>query len=227
MKLTRKLIPIAVVFLFLGIAIAPSISAGEQEYILTIWMPGVTQDDYFTQIQVSLEDLQIFIDNLGAILDVINTTMSFDSPGGTAITYEEWQQIGISVNDFTNSIRALDVNFPNVDTKQLVSDIIDAFFNPLAGFLPPEPVISIGSGFTWIPFYGYESFFGMMLRPMFTRYFLGFSKIGGLISTYTKFGTYSMITIGFTGLFINFGDVGFDRILGPTIYIGKALVVRT
>lgn len=230
MGIRKNIIPILVVILLFNLVFSPSIGAESPKNpgdTLTIWMPDITEDDYFVQIKVSKEEKHTFYDKLNTIFEAINSSTSIDSPEGKKITMKEWENITISLNDFINSIKLLDENFPNVDTKQLVSDIIDAFFNPLAGFLPPEPVISIGSGFTWIPFYGYESFFGMMLRPMFTRHILGFTKIGGLISTYTKFGTYSMITIGFTGLFINFGDIGFDRILGPTIYIGSALFVRT
>lgn len=230
MGIRKNIIPILVVILLFNLVFSPSIGAESPKNpgdTLTIWMPDITEDDYFVQIEVSSEEKQIFYDKLNAILETINSSISTESPEGKEITKKEWEDISTSLDDFINSIKVLDEYFPDVDTKQLVSDIIDSFFDPFAGFFPPEPVISIGSGFTWIPFYGYESFFGMMLRPMFTRHILGFTKIGGLLSTYTKFGTYSMTMIGFAGLFISFGDIGFDRILGPTIYIGSALFVRT
>lgn len=222
----KNIISVIITSLFITILFSPCISAEDpvnQDQTLTIWMPGVTQDDYFTQIQVSSEDLQTFINNLGVILDVINTTMSPESPGGTTITNEEWQQIGISVNDFINTIKSLDENFPNVNTEQLVSDLIEALFDPLSGILRPSPIFSVGIGFTWVPLYGYESFVGVMLRPMFTRHISGFSRIGGLISNHFKIGRFSIFIVRFSGLFINFGDIGSERIIGPTMYIGTVL----
>lgn len=194
-----------------------------QSQILTIWMPDVTEEDYFTQIQVTSEELQLFLFDLYEILDAINATISPASQGGIKITNEEWQQIAISLNGFIDSIILLDENFPNVDTQQLVSNMVNAFFDPLAGILRPAPIFSAGYGFTWIPFYGYESFLGVMLRPMFTRHVFGFSRTGGIISSHFKIGKFSMFTFRFIGLFINFGDIGSEKILGPQIYIGTVL----
>ena len=225
----KNTIPVIIAALFITILFSPSFSAEEplnQNQKLTIWLPDITQDDYFTQIQVSFEDLQIFIDDIGAILDVINTTMSPESQEGGTITNEEWQQIGISVNDFIKTIKLFDKNFPNVNTKQLLSDMIEAFFNPLGGFLRPRPIFSVGIGFTWIPFYGYESFMGSMFRPILSRYILGFTYIGGILDKHFMIGSYTTIKLCFSGLFINFGDIGRERVIGPTMFIGTVLFSR-
>ena len=215
--------------MFLTIIFTPIIIANEpinQSQTMTIWLPEITEDDYFTQIQVTPEDLQTFLDDLYAILDAINTTRGINSPEGAIITYEEWQQIGIALNDFIDTIVALDQQFPNVDTHQIVTNMINAFFDPLAGFLRPSPFFSVGYGFTWIPFYGYETFLGVMLRPMFTRHIFGFSRKGGIIENHFKIGSYNMFTFRFIGLFVNFGDIGSEKILGPQMYIGTVFYSR-
>ena len=225
----RNIFSVLVAGLFISILFSP-ISVAEEpvnrSQTLSIWLPDVTEDDYFTQIQVTPEDLQTFLYDLYIIIDVINTTRAPDSQEGTTITLDEWQQIGISINDFIDSIIALDENFPNVDTQQLVSNMINAFFDPLAGILRPAPMFSAGYGFTWIPFYGYESFVGVMLRPMFTRHIIGFTRTGGIIRNHFQIGSFSMWTLRFIGLFVNFGDIGTEKILGPTMYIGTVFYSR-
>jgi hypothetical protein len=227
----RKIIfPIIILTLFLSVALVQPTSAESpknSEKMVTIWMPKITSEDYFVQITVTNEQIQTYYDKLYAIYETVNISTAQESQMGSEITQEEWDDIKSSLNDFIISIKTIDETFPNINTKQLVTDVIDAFFNPLAGFFPPNPVISIGTGATWIPLYNYESFIGYMFRPMLTRYFFGFSKVGGLLSTYLKIGTYFKLVLGFKGLFINFGDIGFDQIIGPTIYIGRALFVRT
>lgn len=229
----RKCLAFVIILSFTIVATAPSNIAEKpkgREQILTIWMPGITEDDYSTQMEVSEEELQIFNDKLNAFLDVIEAAMSIIGPGGIAITEGEWSQIKDKVNDFINSIRALDVNFPDVDTEQLVANTIDDLLNPFGNTLRPTPMISVGKGFTWIPFYSYEAFAGMMFRPMFTSYLIGFSGlfkfhiIPPSFEKYLVLGMHRVRLIGFTGLFISFGDVSIDRIIGPVIYIGTAYV---
>lgn len=229
----RKCLVFVIMLLFIVVATVPFSSAEKlkgKEQILTIWMPGITEDDYSTQMEISEGELQIFNDKLNAFLDVVGAAMSIISPGGVAITEGEWNQIKDNVNDFINSIRALDVNFPDVDTEQLVANTIDDLLHPFGNTFRPTPMFSVGKGFTWIPFYNHEAFAGMMLRPMFTSYLIGFSglfKFHLFLPSFEKYlviGMHRVRSIGFTGLFISFGDVSIDRILGPVLYVGTAYV---
>ena len=226
----KKVITILVSLIFLTVLFSPVIDAEEpvnQEQKMTLWAPGVTQNNYFTQIQLNSEDLQMITNDLESILAVINNTLSFDSQGGAMITNEEWEEIGNKINDLIETIKSRDENFPNIDTQQLVTNVIEAFLDPLSGFFfRPAPLLSIGIGVTWIPLYGYESFAGLILRPIFTRYVLGFSRVGGLIKSHYKIGSFSVFTVSFAGLFINFGDIGAENIFGPTMYIGTAAFSR-
>jgi hypothetical protein len=226
----KKVMAIFFTTIFLTLLFSPCISAAEpldQEAKMTIYLPGVTQNNYFTQIPVSNEDLQLITNDLENILIIINSTIALDSPGGIKITEEEWQQIGIALNELINTLKSFDENFPNVDTELLISNMITAFLNPVNGFFGLKAVISLGFGFTWIPFYDYDTFFGLIVRPMLTRHIFGFLKTTTLRETRNKIGCFRVITIAFAGLFINIGDIGTQNILGPTMYIGTALYIRS
>ena len=92
--------------------------------------------------------------------------------------------------------------------------------------LETKPFFSAGIGFTWIPFYGYETILGLMLRPMLTRYRFRFSHVGVLTQTDFTIGQHLMINICFCGLFINLGDIVSERVIGPTVYIGTVFFYK-
>jgi hypothetical protein len=225
----KRVISAIIILFFISIILYPCIDAKNPAYhenILTIWMPGITDEDYFSQIELSEEQLQLFNDKVNDTLGVINRKNSQGSTGKPIITLEEWQEISDNVSILINSIKSIIEDFPSIDTEILVSNVIESFFRPFGGYLRPKPFFSAGLGFTWIPFYGYETFFGLMIRPMFTRYRLGFSQVGGLTRTDLTIGQHLMVNICFCGLFINIGDIGNDRITGPTIYIGTVFLYR-
>ena len=225
----KKIICTIIILLFMTIILSPGISSNNyinQDQILTIWMPGISNDDYFTQLEVSEEQLQIFNDKINITFNIINNTKSPDSTGKSIITYEDWQNISENVNTLISSIKSIIDDFPNIDTEVLVSNVIEAFFRPPGGYLRPKPFFSIGIGFTWIPFYGFETFLGLMLRPILTSYIFGFSHVGGLTRTDLTIGQHLMVNICFCGLFINLGDIGSEKIIGPSLYVGTVFFYK-
>ena len=127
MILIKKIITFLVTLIFITLIFSPSVTSEDpinRDNLLTIWMPDITEDDYFTQISVSNEEKQNFIKKISGVLDLINSTMSLDSPEGIKITYEEWQEIGIVISDFISSIKLLDENFPDIDMEELISNMI-------------------------------------------------------------------------------------------------------
>jgi len=88
------------------------------------------------------------------------------------------------------------------------------FFGPSHGFDFLTPIVSIGSGCSWIPLYPGEAFLGVMLRPIFTFYLLGYT--GSLsvnllpprIEYWDLVGPQAFIIWGFTGIYIDFGKIG-------------------
>lgn len=237
MKLAKKIIPVAVVLLFIGIAITPSINAlpsqSEKERVLTIWMPGITENDYRTQIEVTpdqLKEVEEAMDDFLALAEeIINNDVKTEN--GFPITTEEWAEIKISVISIIDTIKSFVDDFPEVDINGLVDSIIIGLnpLNPLNWLLNRAPIFSVGRGWTWIPFYDYESFLGVMLRPIFMTHLPGFTAVIHFnlfpprIEYKDRLGIYRARIMFFVGLFINFGDVGVDRIVGPVLLLGKGL----
>jgi hypothetical protein len=100
-------------------------------------------------------------------------------------------------------------------------------------------IISVGMGYAFIPFYDYETFLGVMLRPMWLLYppifLLGGGYTGNLnvnvlpprIEFGDRLGCHIVRTTIFTGLYINIGELGYDRMFGPgaMLLLGRARVV--
>jgi len=229
MSNNSKFVSISIAGLFLTLSILPIINAEElidTDKTLTLWMPGITQDNYFRQIQVSEEELQILKQNIYNTLNVINTTLLPNSSGFSTITYDEWQQISVKVCAFIDSIELIIDDFPDIDTTKLITKIVEGFFLPLPGFFRPKPIVSAGIGNTIIPFYDYETFLGRMIRPMLTRYQFGFTHIGGITRCRFTIGKYFIFNTRFCGMFINLGDILFEEKMGPTLYIGTVFTSR-
>lgn len=225
----KRMIAIAIISVFVMILFSQFIYAKEninQEKILTLWMPGISKDNYFTQIEITEEELQIFIDEIYTSLNVINKTMIPDSTGISVITYEEWQKISENVCTFIDSAKCIIEDFPDIDTEKYITGVIEGFFRPLPGFFRPKPYFSAGLGSTWIPFYEYETFIGLLVRPMVTRYQFGFSHVGGLAQCRFTIGKFFMVNTCFCGLFINLGNIGMEKVMGPTLYIGTVFTSR-
>jgi len=228
MKIAKKLIPIGVVILFVGIAFVPSASAANprsrgDERTLTIWLPGITEDDFTMQVTVTgeqLDELTVAMDNF---LDYAELAMEDNK-----INIEEWAEFKTLTTGMITTIKEIiGEQFPDVDTDELVEEIVSTFIEPLGMWPLRAPIFSIGRGYTWIPFYNYESFMGVMIRPMFITHTLGFTAVAHAnlfpprLEYVDRLGMYRLRKMGFVGLFINLGDVGIDRVKGPVLLIGK------
>ena len=233
MKTVKTIIPIAVVLLFLGIAFAPAISSEEpttQNRTLTVWMPGITED-YKTQMIIEEEELEDMEDLFNNFFDVVEVVLSEESPGGTKITLEEWNDLKDSAIFAVEAVKEIIIThggvFPDLDIETYVGETIAAFFSPLSWYMGRAPIFSLGRGYAWIPFYEYEAFLGLMLRPMFLTHLPGFTAVVHMnlvpfrLEYADRLGLYRLRTMGFAGIFINFGDIGLDRIMGPVLMIGK------
>ena len=228
MKIAKKLIPIGVVLLFVGIAFVPSASAAnprsrDDERTLTIWLPGITEDDFTMQITVTGEQLDELTAAMDNFLDYAELAM-----GNNKINIEEWAEFKTLTTGMITTIKEIiGEQFPDVDTDELVEEIVSTFIEPLGIWPLRASIFSIGRGYTWIPFYNYESFMGVMIRPMFITHTLGFTAVAHAnlfpprLEYADRLGMYRLRTMGFVGLFINLGDVGIDRVIGPVLLIGK------
>ena len=111
-----------------------------------------------------------------------------------------------------------------------------SFIFSLPQFLSPKfaflvPVISIGSGFSYIPLYPGEAFIGFMLRPIFLQYFLfGYTASINLhflpprLEYWDMVGTQTAMILGFAGVYIDFGKIGYgipnmQFLLGESFFV--------
>jgi len=227
MKIAKKLIPIGVVLLFVCIAFVPSASAAnprssDDERTLTIWLPGITEDDFTMQVIVTGEQLDEMTSAMDKFLDYAELAMDDNK-----INIGEWTEFKTLTTGIIAIIKEIiGEQFPDVDTDELVEEIVNIFMSPLKMSFR-APIFSIGRGYTWIPFYNYESFMGVLIRPMFITHTLGFTAVVHAnlfpprLEYADRLGMYRLRTMGFIGLFINIGDVGIDRVKGPVLLIGK------
>ncbi len=106
---------------------------------------------------------------------------------------------------------------------------IPQFLSPKFAFL--VPVISVGSGFSYIPLYPGEAFIGFMLRPIFLQYFLfgytasiNFHFIPPRLEYWDMVGTQTAMILGFVGIYIDFGKIGYG-IPNMQFMLGESLFV--
>lgn len=196
----------------------------ENKKTLSIWMNDVEGEDYSIQKEVSekkFNELNILSSDF---LVFANATLDENSPGGKNITDIEWDEIEKGVIKIIDIIKAIiGDDFPYEATKTFIISLINIFRGPI--YLIRQPLLSIGIGVTWVPFYDYETFLGKMVRPVFIRHLIGFSVTARLNPfrlgfPYWYFGLQRVRTFLFRGLLINFADLGIKRLIGPQLLIG-------
>ncbi|MEM2935367.1 MAG: hypothetical protein QXF32_03285 [Candidatus Thermoplasmatota archaeon] len=113
------------------------------------------------------------------------------------------------IEDFLNELVKLGILPAN-----FVASFIPNFLNPKFDLMPP--LISFGSGFSYIPLYPGEAFLGFMFRPIIIQYFLlgytaslSFHLLPPRIEYWDMVGTQTMIICGFVGAYIDFGKIGY------------------
>lgn len=149
------------------------------------------------------------------------------------LTQEEIDDIKTNILGLLESINAL---LEAQDYEPLSADWL---FGEMFEIEPGRStIVSVGVGYTFIPFYDYEGFIGVMLRPIWLLYppaFLGGGGYTGNLNINVipprieygdKLGGHIVRTTGFSGLYINIGDLGYNSILGGfVLLLGQARVV--
>lgn len=225
-KIIKKMIPISIILLFLGMAISPVVSADDTEE-LTVWMPGITEDNFSLQMQIEKAEAEKVNASVDVFMGLIEGVKDPNSPGGEKIVSEEWGDLLDTMNSIIYTVQDIvGDEFPEIDVEEFTQGIVFSLINPFKWFMR-SGLLSIGRGFTFIPFYDYEQFFGFMFRPIFVTHMLGFSSmfhfnmIPPRLEYADRIGIYRYVTIGFTGLFLNIGDLGREGFVGPVMLMGK------
>jgi hypothetical protein len=228
----KIIVPILIVILFLGLALTPGISATAEkvkEHQLTIKLqdPYGTGGGYEFRKLVTQSQLEEINNSVCEFIMLAKDSMDENSADGSNITDSEW---GNLINKIDSAVDILGTiigkEFPVEDTKYYISQVSSTLLK--FGYTLRQPLISIGLGITWIPFYDYESMIGRLIKPVFIHHVLGFSatfklnpfKLGFPSLSY---GLHRVRTFFFQGLLIDFSDLGYDRIIGPQILIGYGL----
>jgi hypothetical protein len=151
------------------------------------------------------------------------------------LTEEEKIEIIEKVNPLLDSINLMleESNLNPIEPTWLYNEM----FNKELG---RSIVISVGKGYAFIPWYHYESFYGVLFRPLWLLYppwfMLGGGYTGNLninvfpprIEYGDRLGSHIVRTTFFSGLYLNLGDLGYDNLFsGPMLLLGRARVVMS
>lgn len=228
-KFVNKLIPVLLVSLLLGTVLAPCVSSGTkqpQNKLLTIWMQKDKDNDYFNQIEIEQQQIDEINISFNGLMNLIEEAMNNDKRGsnGENITEGEWEDIKYDTYAFIALLRdTIGTGFPFWDCIELIGTVIGLMLGPL--YYLRQPIFSIGFGFSVIPWYFYETFFGKLLRPMWITYFPGFTSTYHINPfppriPYCRIGLHRIRSMLYNGLYIDFSDLGHEKPLGIVLLIG-------
>ena len=229
----RELIAMLVVGLFITVASTTAISADpvdESSNVITI-IKGVDDEGLIEEkMTVETSDAEILSDQFESFKSWIQETRPFMD---LTLTEDEKNEIETRVNEVITTLNSmLEANdLEPVDINWLCTEMFET-----------EPgrstIVSVGRGYAFIPFYEYESFLGIMLRPMWLFYPPLFLGGGGYTGNFNinlipprieygdRLGGHLVRTTIFSGLYINIGDLGYDNIFsGLILLMGRARVV--
>jgi len=234
----KKIVPIIIVMIFLGVAISSGVNASDPIGLpkqntsdpkvlpktASVWMPGITEDDYRVSFQVTDEQLVEANQTIRDLTTTLEQATGDFSPNGKEINSDEWAVIKEKANIVIDYLHYLiGDGFPYEEAKKTVNSVIGRLFGPL--WWLRQPILSVGFGFIVVPFYEYETFIGRMFRPVNIWYLYGCSvsvrpNPFRPFVPYGKIGLHRVRSMLFQGLLVDFGKLGFERRMGPQLLIG-------
>jgi hypothetical protein len=216
--------------LFFGLILSPVISAEKdtlKDPQLNVLIQDMTDNNHKFKITITQEQLEEVNDSVNDFIMLVNASMDESSPASMEITVSEWQVIKTKIYGLIDLIATfLGESFPAEDTKLFINSVVTNILKNR--YFLRQPILSIGIGVTWIPFYDYETMAGKLIKPVFIHYILGFSATFKLLPfahgfPAIKYGLHRIRTFFFTGLLIDFADLAYNRIIGPQVLIGFGL----
>jgi hypothetical protein len=184
------------------------------------------EEEYFKQVKVhqkQIDEINNSFNNLmTSIEDLINNDQK--GPNGEEITEDEWDIIKYKSYGLVTLLKnTIGIDFPLWECIRLIGTVIGFMIGPF--YFLRQPIFSVGFGFSFIPWYFYESFFGRLLRPIWLTYIAGFTSTYHINPyppriPYIRLGLHRLRTVLYNGLYINFGELQHDRPLGIIMLIG-------
>jgi len=229
----KTVLSVLLAMLFLATAMVPAISAKAPKSdgkVLNIVRGNGNEEPNVISISVEQSDIDTLVTDIQTFKTWLETNRPFKD---LQLTEEEKNEIKSMVNTVIASLNViLEKNDqPTIEPTMIFREMFETE-------LGRSTILSVGNAYTFIPFYDYETFIGVMLRPMWIWYppiwmigggYTGNFNLNGLpprIEYGDRLGSHLVRTTMFSGVYINVGDLGYDKILsGLTILFGNARVV--
>jgi len=245
MRKIKKVTPAVISALFLILALAPAINADEIDQELEIGFKDNNGYTYYKKIIVTTEQLSNFNINF-TIWE--NKIKEFDSDNkmdaNEIITFIELTNSLVNeIKELTYDSESSTYNFPDPllpegAILQFIKEhllIKDSSSKPIAQpiNLKLRKIFTIGRGRAWLPLQNSgEMFIGARFLPIFLQYSVGYAKSRWInlfppaICIEDRLGIFNLVTVGFVGLYINFGERYIGRPAGPVLLIGSQIWLR-
>jgi hypothetical protein len=230
----RAVLPILVIAMLL---IVPAISAikSEQKPVEDKEVMNIIigkDDEGLTHEKLTIEKagIDLFVDNVKGFQTWLEENKPFRD---LKFTQEEKDAIKSYVSTIVVSLNnILQANgYDPISSDWLYQELFETEVDR-------STIISMGLGYAYVPFYDYETFLGIMIRPIWLFYppvFLGgggytgnfnINFLPGRVEFGDRLGFHIARTTVFSGLYVNVGELGYDRIFGGMIMLlGRARVV--
>jgi hypothetical protein len=233
-KMKRALLTAFVAVVLLAVSSSPIISASprydNEGEIINIIVGGDENGLNGAQLKVQESDLESFVGNVQSFKSWIEEARPFMD---LELTEEEKTTLETKIQDVIGSL-----NIMLQDNGREPLDHHWLFREMFENEVGRSTIVSVGMGYCYIPFYEYETFFGIQLRPIWMIYpplFLGGGGYtGNLNINYLpprveygdRLGGHMARTTFFSGLYVNIGDLGYDKVFGGLMLLmGSARVV--
>ena len=230
----RAVLPILVIAMLLLVPAIPGRDTeqkpSEDEQVMNIIVGNDDVGLDHAKVTVDAAGVNLFIDNVQGFQSWLEEARPFRD---LKLTQEEKDAIKGHVNTIVVSLNSvLQANgYDPISSDWLYQELFET-----------EPdrstIVSMGVGYAYVPFYDYETFLGIMIRPIWLFYppiFLGgggytgnfnVNFLPGRVEFGDRLGFHIARTTVFSGLYINVGELGYDRIFGGMIMLlGRARVV--
>jgi hypothetical protein len=173
------------------------------------------------EITLTENDFQQLIEIINNLKEYLSENIEIFWEDNNFDDYEQ-EVVALNLAIVIEKIREIFPDSPNINIKDLFKKIFTLKFGRV-------PIISIGYGNVLIPFYTYKTSLGRIFRPVFIRYWFGFSAMlnfnlflpRGVHNS--KLGAHGLMILGFKGLYINLGDAGLDHKDGMVLLVGSSM----
>ena len=230
----RAILPILVIAMLLIVPAIPGMKTepkqNDEKQVMNVIVGKDDEGFEHSKITADTTGVELFVDNVNGFKSWLEENKPFRD---FELTLEEKEAIKSYVNSIVVSLNnVLESNgYDPISKDWLYNELFETEVDR-------STIVSMGVGYTYIPFYDYETFLGIMIRPMWLFYPPVLLGGGGYTGNFNmnwlpwrvefgdRLGFHIARTTVFSGLYVNVGELGYDRIFGGMIMLlGRARVV--